>query len=833
MTESIFATDDESGNGASLLAEVMLATFSPVRVSAGEVLARQGEPGTGFHFLESGALDIVIASEEGLRLPVARLGPGSHFGEMSLLCGMPVSADVVASESSVLYRSTPEEFDLLVRQRPELVEYLARELAARLKRTNEQLAAQQQRQAVLSKLLNSPSGLPFKSDLPGLGKRLMEVVADAADSTSPLLLTGEKGVGKKALALYIHSIGARQHKVVIMVGCRDLPRDKARSLLFGDAQPECVNRFAEHLGYVQAADRGTLILANVDRLPPEAQEDLAVFLTAEQISCRDVPVDVRVIATLDARSENVCAESSLCKSLGQIFDGSQLIRLRPLRQRRRDVVPLAQHILHQETQLDSGAQKHLGESAKRRLLSYDFHFENVEELRQVVKLGAHLADSDNIGAEHLFFGAGIDAEVPHIDLLHSVRLERVLKSRHFINIAKALVAMAFSGILAACLLLPASLIGKLANVMVWGVWWPALIGMSVLFGRVWCALCPMSTGAEIVQRVGNKGLSPANRIKEIGPAMALVGFAGIIWVEHIARMPTHPRSTAVLLIGLAVIAGAMGWLYQRHTWCRYICPLGAMCAAFSTGACLRIGARKEVCQGVCIGNECFKGSDQANACPMFNHLMFLGNGQHCKLCLECIRSCPSQSARLVFQLPLRDIWQSSLMGMDAAAMVPMLGIVALVLAAVPWLNAPPHLSDLWFTLGILAAVAIGLGFRRLFRTIEKTESGRIFWVGRILYGYALSVAAALFAFHLSYLPQIHEFYMHVTGINGDMLKVSVLHIMQGAAILAGGSLTSYAVWRLCHQETDPPLFKPLLTFITLTLITVSYVVADFALLIYR
>src|SRR5574340_537087 len=147
--------------------------------AAGEVVAHQGEEGRCLYLVSSGALDVIVASEEGFRVPVARLGPGSHFGEMSLLAGMPASADVIAAEPSVLYALPSADFYQLLRRRPELAEYLASELALRLKRTNTQLAAQQRRQATLSKLIGAQQEAGFEADLPGLRKPLAAVGAEA------------------------------------------------------------------------------------------------------------------------------------------------------------------------------------------------------------------------------------------------------------------------------------------------------------------------------------------------------------------------------------------------------------------------------------------------------------------------------------------------------------------------------------------------------------------------------------------------------------------------------------------------------------------------------
>ena len=789
------APTERSQRGAVLLAEEMRATAAPARVEAGAVVAWQGEEGRKFCLVESGALDVVIASEEGLRLPVARLGPGSHFGEMSLLAGMPVSADVVAAEPSVLYGVSPSEFDALMRRRPELVEYLAGELAVRLKLTNARLAAQQQRQAVLSSLIGARRGAGFTDALPSFGKQLQAAVAAARDSDLPLLLVGEKGVGRKALALHLHTTGPRRAKPVIVVDCRELPWEGARSLLFGQASPESVSRFSDHLGYVQAADRGTLLLAHLDRLPPEVQDDLAAFVRTHAEASEETRVSVRIIGTVTT--------GAFSEALAQVFAGGQTIQLRPLRDRRRDIAPLAEHFLKHAAQLSGGPRKQLGESAKRKLLTYDFRSENAEELRQVVNLGAELAEAEVISADHLFFGAGIGVETPQIDLLRWGWVEQVLTRGRLIGIAKVVVGLVFAAIAAVCLGAPSSRAGQAANVLVWGLWWPALILLSLLLGRAWCAICPISTGAEIVQRSGGLGLPPMSRLKEAWPLPALVGFALILWIEHATAMETHPRATAVLLLSLALLAAALGWLYQRHTWCRYVCPLGAMSAAFSTVSALRVHARREVCQASCTGNECYKGSETAQGCPMFNHALFLNSGEYCKLCLECLRACPVRSPRLLLRLPLQDLWRSDLISAEVAPLTLVVGLMALLLAATPELGSSSPLHDWWFTFGTLAAVGAGLALSRVVRPAQQEESkSSPSWLGRVTYAYTPAVAAVLFAFHLESLPWVGDVSLGLGGADREFFQVSLLHLLQGTTLCLGGLLTLWTLWRLCRLRSE-------------------------------
>lgn len=822
---------DVSHRTAALLAAEMRSKVALARIAAGETVVRQGDEGRGFYLVASGSLEVIVASEEGLRLPVARLGPGSHFGEMSLLTGTAASADVVASEPTVLYSATPEEFRQLIEGRPDVLHCLVGELAFRLKDTNQQLAAQQERQATLSKLVSSRPSSPFKDDLPSFGKRMAAEVARAAGSDRPLLIAGEKGVGKTATALHIHATGPRGNKAVLALDCSELPRDEARSQLFGDERPEFVSRFSDRLGYLQAADRGTLILANVDRLPTEVQEDLAVFLRTQEGPPDDLRVAVRVIGTCDTLPETSDEQSALCAALSEVLSRGQVVQLQPLRKRRRDIIPLAEHFLQQAASRGDGPLKRLGDSARRKLLSYDYRLENGEELRQVVTLGVDLAESEVIRAEHLFFGAGIGAEAPQLDLLRWTWLEQLLRRRNPLTEVKVLVGIIFAAIVAACVITPDSRLGQVANVMIWGLWWPALIILSMLFGRVWCAICPLSSGAEAVQRAGGRGWAPTDRLKNVGPLVALVGFAGIIWVEHVAEMSTHPRSTAVLLLSLSAIAAAAGWLFQRHTWCRYLCPLGAMCSVFSTGAILRVHARREVCQASCAGNECYRGSEHVQGCPMFNHALFLNSGQHCKLCLECLRACPVSSPRLVIQLPLRDIWQSSLISTEGAPLTTVVGLMALLLAASPSVDAGELLNPWWFTLGTLAVVAAGLVVRRALSSGDQAEGGAgLSWVARIVFAYAPAVAAVLLAFHLLSLPWLDEVSVRIGWARVGALEVSLLLVLQGLALAVGGLMAVWGVWCLCRQRFGMALVRSAAMCSLLGGVAIAYLAGAFALL---
>lgn len=801
------------------LAAAVRSAVAPFRVAAGEVVVRQGDEGRHLYLVDEGALDVVITTEEGVRLPVARLGPGSHFGEMSLMTGAPVSADVVASEESLLHAIPAEGFHQLVQSDPDLLEHMAGELAERLKRTNEQLGAEQARQTALGKLLSSQPGTPLRTDLPSLTAKLREAVDAAIASDAPLLIGGEEGVGKRALAQHIHAAGHRQERPILVVDCRQLPPDQASRQLFGDAEPASVTRFADHLGYIQAANGGTLVLAHVDRLSDDVQHDLATFLTHHPAGGNDVYVDVRVIATCTDLADAGQTDGALAEPLRLALTGDTSLHLRPLRKRRRDIVPLAEHSLAENARREGRPPKALSESARRALVGYDFAFGNVAELKRVVELADRLADGEVVSGEHLFFGPGSDDDAVQLDLLNLPWFARVVLGGRVLPALKAVVALVFLGIVAACLVLPNSSVGWWANLMVWGLWWPGLVLSMLLLGRAWCAVCPLGSAGQAAKRVGGRELEPPDRLKRIGAVVALVGFVLIVWIEQATAMAENPTHTAVLLIALALTAVVVGWLYQRHTWCRYLCPLGAMGAVLAVAPALRIRARKEVCAGSCTGNECYKGSSTTDGCPMFTHAMFSQSGQHCKLCMNCVRTCPHGAARLVMRLPLSDIWRSSLISTEMAPLVVVIGLLALLLAATPAIGLASGAGKWWFAGGSLGIVVVGLALVWLLHDRQQTEND-VLWTARTIYAYAPAAAGLLFAFHLHSLPWLGDSALRLTMPGGAELGLSLLQLGQWAVALASSLMTLGALWKLCRAKFGPTPLRALVVWSALGLLAI-------------
>ena len=126
-TELLAAAPLFAGVDADGLARLAGRTVE-VEFATGRVIVRQGEVGTGFFVIASGAADVIRDGAV-----IATLGPGDFFGELSVLDGQPRTAQVVATEPTVCLGLATWEFEASVREEPSVALAVMRGLASRLR----------------------------------------------------------------------------------------------------------------------------------------------------------------------------------------------------------------------------------------------------------------------------------------------------------------------------------------------------------------------------------------------------------------------------------------------------------------------------------------------------------------------------------------------------------------------------------------------------------------------------------------------------------------------------------------------------------------------------
>ena len=232
----------------------------------------------------------------------------------------------------------------------------------------------------------------------GQALRLAETVAPH-DTT--VLLRGETGTGKGLLARYLHDRSARRRQPFVELNCAGLHRELTESELFGHEKGAVTGATERKLGLFEAAAGGTLFLDEIGEMDTGIQAKL--LRAIEEKTFRrigglvEIDVDVRLIAATHRDLEKEVQQGRFREDLFyrlSVFS----IPLPALRERDRDVVPLALHFLHQ---FQTDADDELSEDVADKLEDYDWPG-NVRELRNVIERACILAgDGGTLGVEHL------------------------------------------------------------------------------------------------------------------------------------------------------------------------------------------------------------------------------------------------------------------------------------------------------------------------------------------------------------------------------------------------------------------------------------------------
>jgi len=120
---------------------------------------------------------------------------------------------------------------------------------------------------------------------------------------------------------------------------------------------------------------------------------------------------------------------------------------------------------------------------------------------------------------------------------------------------------------------------NLANLIVWSYWWPLIIIGSIIFGRVWCMVCPVELVTSLSAKIGLKQKAP----KWLRSGWVITFFYIIIIFIGIHTLAIHrvPLRMAFYLITIFVIAIISGLIFQKNAFCTYICPVGHLLGLYA------------------------------------------------------------------------------------------------------------------------------------------------------------------------------------------------------------------------------------------------------------
>ena len=233
----------------------------------------------------------------------------------------------------------------------------------------------------------------------------LALACQVARSDIPVLVTGPNGAGKERYAEIVHANSLVRNGPFIALNCGALPAELIEAELFGAEAGAYTGANKPREGKFEAADGGTLFLDEIGTLPLAGQVKLLRVLETGRFqrlgSNRERSVKVRIVSATNANLQALIADGRFREDLFYRLNGIEL-RLPPLAQRPRDILPLARHFLP--------AGKRLGDDAERALQRHAWPG-NVRELRNAVQRAALLSRSDVIAAADLALPTSQDVAV--------------------------------------------------------------------------------------------------------------------------------------------------------------------------------------------------------------------------------------------------------------------------------------------------------------------------------------------------------------------------------------------------------------------------------------
>lgn len=269
------------------------------------------------------------------------------------------------------------------------------------------------------------------SDIIAVDKKtldLLQLCKRIAKVDSTVLITGETGVGKEALAKYIYKNSNRSKEPFITLNCSAIPKDLVESELFGYEKGAFTGALQSgKKGIFELSDKGTVFLDEVGELPLETQAKLLRALESRTIvhvgGGEEIPIDVRIISATNRDLPHMVEEKEFRSDLYYRLNVVPIC-IPPLRERRDDIVPLTTQFL-KDVNKKYGMHKDFTQAAFRALLQYDWPG-NVRELKNIIERMVVTSDADLITVEDLPMGRSYswqNKKLQHMPMKE--RLERI------------------------------------------------------------------------------------------------------------------------------------------------------------------------------------------------------------------------------------------------------------------------------------------------------------------------------------------------------------------------------------------------------------------------
>ncbi len=375
---------DDDGDMRALLSALLLETYQVMEADSGAAVQRAftGEQP------DVVLLDVKLPDADGLEI-LPQLKKRWSGTEVIILTGFDDVSMAVEAGRRGAYNFVTKPFD-------------TNKLLADVKCALERKEQNEENSALRRALETISGGTSPVFQSPSM-REVVRTVERIAPSDVSVLITGESGAGKEVIADLVHAFSPRSKARIIKINCAALPRELIESELFGSVRGAFTGAHSDREGLFRQAEGGTLFLDEISEMPIDTQSKLLRVLQDQEV--RPVggktayKTNCRIVAATNRKPEEAIQDGKLRQDLFYRISTIS-VNLTPLRERREDIMPLANTFLKRFSSQANRVIKGFTPQAIERLTAFDWPG-NVRQLQNEVQRAVLLCEGEEVDATDL------------------------------------------------------------------------------------------------------------------------------------------------------------------------------------------------------------------------------------------------------------------------------------------------------------------------------------------------------------------------------------------------------------------------------------------------
>jgi len=645
--------------------------------SEGQYVYRQGDASGIFYVIAIGEAELVLTRDSGKELIVGRISVGGHFGETGILTDKPRSLSVRALGDLVVICFDKRYFKNSLLANSRIHRQLDAALAERLRvafldqadnlgGAKPQIEDSPASEVILFKE-NNPSAITLRRlerrrqhDIreSKTAQRTQAAIDTMAENGEPFLLTGEAGTGKLIIARQIHGQSKRSGGACIEVDLRDYEPPLLERALFGAEQSAFAFVQARQAGLFEQTANGTLVFTHFHLMKEELQEKLVAVIKSSSYRHIDgsgtLAMQSRLAFVSPHTLDHLRTTGKVIPALLALIEG-QHFHVPPLRDHKEDLPRLVLHYLERFSREYGKRIFKVSPETLGIFLNYDWPG-NLNELANVIRRAVMLAKDNEILPDQILLGLPKTEGKWEYNLLRIGWIRNFLASRIFPLVPQAVIGAVLLITVLFLFLGPEEPQANLGLTIGWYIGWPLMFFSFFFLARTWCSVCSLAVPGTLLQNLLKPKRKTPQFIKDYsGWIMALLCIL-VFWIEIVWDAYNQPYLTGGIILIITLGSVLFSALFSRRSWCRYLCPLGAVNAIFAMPSVVELRSNRHVCLNRCQNHACFTGDGDVDGCPMFRHPYLVENNRDCIMCAKCIKSCGNSSIQLNVRLAPQELW---------------------------------------------------------------------------------------------------------------------------------------------------------------------------------